>query len=95
MAREMTSVYRQLDEQTTGWDYLELTKPKVVAMLVLTALVGMCLASPALPSFSVLILGLSGIGLQSAAAAVFNHVLDQRFDQQMKRTQHRPVAQGK
>lgn len=76
-------------------DYLELTKPKVVAMLLLTALVGMCLAQPGLPSADVLIIGLLGIGLQSSAAAVFNHVIDRKIDKKMQRTLHRPVAKGR
>lgn len=76
-------------------DYLELTKPKVVAMLLLTALVGMCLAQPGLPSANVLIIGLLGIGFQSSAAAVFNHVIDRRIDRKMQRTHHRPVAKGR
>ena len=76
-------------------DYLELTKPKVVAMLLLTAMVGMCLAVPGLPPANAVLLGLLGIGMQSAAAAVFNHVIDQRIDQQMQRTIHRPVAKGR
>lgn len=76
-------------------DYLELTKPKVVAMLLLTAMVGMCLAVPALPPAHVVVLGLLGIGMQSAAAAVFNHVIDRRIDQKMQRTIHRPVAKGR
>ncbi|OBU09472.1 protoheme IX farnesyltransferase [Photobacterium aquimaris] len=81
---------------TAAWrDYLTMTKPKVVAMLLLTALVGMCLAVPTVPSFKVVVLGLAGIGLQSAAAAVFNHVLDRRFDAQMARTYHRPLAKGR
>ncbi|WP_318478676.1 heme o synthase [Photobacterium leiognathi] len=76
-------------------DYLTMTKPKVVAMLLLTALVGMCLAVQGIPPADVLILGLAGIGLQSAAAAAFNHVLDRRFDAQMARTYHRPLAKGR
>lgn len=76
-------------------DYLELTKPKVVAMLLLTAMVGMCLAVPSLPPAKAVILGLLGIGMQSAAAAVFNHVIDRRIDRQMQRTVHRPVAKGR
>lgn len=76
-------------------DYLTMTKPKVVAMLLLTALVGMCLAVPGIPPVKAVILGLMGIGLQSAAAAVFNHVLDRRFDAQMARTYHRPLAKGR
>ncbi len=79
-----------------GWrDYLTMTKPKVVAMLLLTALVGMCLATTGLPPWSVLVVGLLGIGFQSAAAAVFNHVLDRRIDAQMARTYHRPLAKGR
>lgn len=82
--------------ETAQWrDYLELTKPKVVAMLLLTAMVGMCLAVPSLPPAHAVILGLLGIGMQSAAAAVFNHVIDQRIDRQMQRTIHRPVAKGR
>ncbi|WP_420745419.1 heme o synthase [Photobacterium damselae] len=76
-------------------DYLTMTKPKVVAMLVLTALVGMCLAVPGLPPWKKLVLGLLGIGLQSSAAAAFNHVLDRRFDAKMARTYHRPLAKGR
>lgn len=84
------------DTQSAEWrDYLELTKPKVVAMLLLTAMVGMCLAVPALPPARAVILGLLGIGMQSAAAAVFNHVIDQRIDRKMQRTVHRPVARGR
>ncbi len=76
-------------------DYLTMTKPKVVAMLVLTALVGMCLAVPGLPPLKNLVLGLLGIGLQSSAAAAFNHILDRRFDAKMARTYHRPLAKGR
>ncbi|WP_318521377.1 heme o synthase [Photobacterium leiognathi] len=76
-------------------DYLTMTKPKVVAMLLLTALVGMCLAVQGIPPADAVILGLVGIGLQSAAAAAFNHVLDRRFDAQMARTYHRPLAKGR
>lgn len=76
-------------------DYLTMTKPKVVAMLLLTALVGMCLAIPTVPAADIVILGLTGIGLQSAAAAAFNHVLDRRLDAKMARTYHRPLAKGR
>lgn len=76
-------------------DYLTMTKPKVVAMLLLTALVGMCLAVQGIPPANAVILGLTGIGFQSAAAATFNHVLDRRFDAKMARTYHRPLAKGR
>ena len=82
--------------RTPVWqDYLTMTKPKVVAMLLLTALVGMCLAVPGIPPMKAVLLGLLGIGLQSAAAAAFNHVLDRRFDAKMARTYHRPLAKGR
>lgn len=76
-------------------DYLELTKPKVVALLVLTAWVGMMLAQPGLPDLVVLFAATMGIGLLSAAAAAVNHVVDQRIDAQMARTYSRPVAKGR
>lgn len=80
----------------TIWrDYYQLTKPKVVALLLLTAWVGMMLAQPALPEMSLVCVSMLGIGFLSAAAAALNHVLDQRIDAQMARTYHRPVAQGR
>jgi protoheme IX farnesyltransferase len=76
-------------------DYLELTKPKVVALLVLTAWVGMVLASEQLADWSLLISATIGIGLLSAAAAALNHVVDQQIDAKMARTHSRPVARGR
>ncbi|MEO3677784.1 heme o synthase [Rheinheimera sp. FR7-31] len=76
-------------------DYLELTKPKVVALLVLTAWVGMMLAVPGLPDLLTVLAATVGIGLLSAAAAAINHVVDQRIDAQMARTYSRPVAKGR
>lgn len=76
-------------------DYLELTKPKVVALLVLTAWVGMVLASNHLAPWWLLLSATLGIGLLSAAAAALNHVVDQRIDARMARTHSRPVARGR
>lgn len=76
-------------------DYLELTKPKVVALLVLTAWVGMMLAVPGIPELTTLVMATLGIGLLSAAAAAMNHVVDKRIDAQMARTYSRPVAKGR
>jgi protoheme IX farnesyltransferase len=76
-------------------DYYELTKPKVVLLLLLTALVGMCLASDTWISWQILIAGLIGIGFLSSAAAVVNHVVDREIDGKMARTFNRPVAKGK
>lgn len=75
--------------------YYQLTKPKVVALLVLTAWVGMMLATPAPPDMLLVVLASVGIALVSAAAAAFNHVLDQKIDAQMARTYMRPLPKGK
>jgi protoheme IX farnesyltransferase len=82
--------------QPASWrDYYELTKPKVVMLLLLTALVGMCLASESWIPWHTLVAGILGIGLLSSSAAVINHVVDHRIDGQMARTFNRPVARGK
>jgi protoheme IX farnesyltransferase len=79
---------------TANWRaYYQLTKPKVVALLLLTALVGMVLALPELPPVRLLLPALIGIGLLSAAAAAYNHILDQRIDAIMTRTHNRPLVQ--
>ncbi|PMH44539.1 protoheme IX farnesyltransferase [Vibrio sp. 10N.286.49.B3] len=74
--------------------YLTLTKPKVVALMLLTALVGMCLATPGALPWQASILGLSGIGLMAASAAAFNHLIDRRIDGIMARTYRRPLPSG-
>lgn len=76
-------------------DYLELTKPRVVALMILTSVIGMLLATSGLPSWSVLIYGNMGIAFLAGAAAVVNHVVDQKIDTVMARTRKRPVATGK
>ena len=76
-------------------DYYELTKPKVVTLIVFTAIVGMVLAVPGWPGILPLVVGSLGIGLAASSAAVINHVLDARIDIQMSRTHNRPVAQGR
>lgn len=81
---------------TVSWrDYYEMTKPNVVMLLLLTALVGMCLATPTWVNAVTLICGLAGIGMLSASAAVINHVVDHKIDSMMARTFNRPVAKGK
>jgi len=76
-------------------DYYELTKPKVVLLIVFTAIVGMFLAVPDWPGANALLFGTLGIGLAASSAAVINHVLDARIDAQMSRTHARPLPQGK
>lgn len=76
-------------------DYLELTKPRVVALMILTAIIGMCMAVPGLVPWQPLVLGNLGIALCAGSAAAINHIVDERIDQQMARTQARPVATGR
>lgn len=77
------------------WDYLELCKPRVVLLMLLTSFVGMCLATPGWVPFAPLVFGNLGIALVAGAAAVLNHVADRYIDKLMRRTRSRPVAQGR
>ena len=74
--------------------YWELTKPRVVALIVFTALVGMFLAVPGLPPLRASVAGMLGIWLAAASAAAINHLIDQRIDKVMARTANRPLATG-
>ena len=75
-------------------EYFELTKPKVVGLIIFTAIVGMFLAVPGMPPWQPIVFGTLGIGLAAASAAAVNHVLDARIDAKMKRTRHRPLPTG-
>ena len=74
--------------------YLELTKPRIVALIAFTALVGTLLASPGWPPLRAVLWGTLGIALAAACAAAINHVLDRRIDEQMSRTRSRPLPRG-
>ncbi|MEE8482782.1 MAG: heme o synthase [Acidiferrobacterales bacterium] len=75
-------------------EYYELTKPKVVMLIVFTAVVGMFMATPGFVPWTALIFGTLGIGLAAASAAGFNQILDRRADAQMARTRARPLPTG-
>jgi len=75
--------------------YYEITKPKVVALLVLTALVGMSLSVPGSIPWQLLVSAMLGIGLLSSAAAAVNHVVDEKIDAIMGRTHNRPLPNGR
>lgn len=90
-----TKKVKTASAQSVWRDYYELTKPRVVMLLLLTALVGMCLATTTWVEPQILIAGMLGIGLLSSSAAVINHVVDHKIDSVMARTFNRPVAQGK
>jgi protoheme IX farnesyltransferase len=74
--------------------YYELTKPKVVFLIVFTAMAGMLLATDGMVSLDTLVFGLLGIGLASSSGAAFNHVAEQRTDALMSRTCDRPLPSG-
>ena len=76
-------------------DFWALTKPRVVMLIVFTAVVGMFLATPELPGWRVLLIGSIGIWLAAAGAAAINQILDARIDAQMARTMYRPLPRGR
>ncbi|MDP6165917.1 MAG: heme o synthase [Gammaproteobacteria bacterium] len=74
--------------------YLELCKPKVVLLIMFTALVGMLLATDGFPPWEIFVFGNLGIGLAAASGAAVNHWVDQRIDALMERTKGRPLPTG-
>lgn len=92
----MTAVNTLNTAAPISWrDYLELTKPRVVALMLLTAVVGMYLASPGWVPLPLLFFANLGIGLAAGSAAAINHLLDRQIDILMARTKNRPVATGR
>lgn len=75
-------------------EYWEVTKPRIVVLLVFCAVIGMFLAVPGLPPWRALVWGTLGIWLASASAAAYNHLIDRRIDKIMARTHKRPLARG-
>lgn len=74
-------------------DYLALCKPKVVLLMLLTALVGAWMA-PGQPDWATLTIAILGIAACAASGATINNLIDHRLDEKMARTRHRPVASG-
>ena len=85
----------QVNSQPAWSDYLELCKPRVVALMLICAAVGMALASSNFPSPELIIATLVGVALVAGSAAVVNHIADARIDALMARTQNRPIATGR
>ncbi|MGL4896485.1 MAG: heme o synthase [Shewanella sp.] len=75
--------------------YIEMTKPKVVALMLLTVLVGMCLAVPGAVPLQGLVAGMGGIAMMAGSAAALNHLIDRRIDAMMARTYNRPLPKGR
>jgi len=76
-------------------DLLALCKLKVVSLILLTAVVGMLLAVPYVPNLMLVVVASIGISLSAMSAAVFNHIIDEKIDLQMSRTDRRPLPKGK
>ena len=74
--------------------YLELTKPGVQALLFVSSISGMLIASDFQPSLGVFIFGLLGVSFLAASSAVINHIFDQNIDAKMERTASRPIVVG-
>lgn len=91
----MTSLLQTSTQRATWRDYLELTKPRVVLLMLITSLVGMFLATRAGVAWDILLFGNLGIALCAGAAAAVNHVVDRRIDAVMARTHRRPVTSGR
>jgi protoheme IX farnesyltransferase len=85
----------QMSAQASWRDYKELTKPNVVALMILTSIIGMFMAVPGMVPLDILLLGNLGIAMVAGAAAAVNHLVDQRVDQNMARTRNRPMARGR
>jgi protoheme IX farnesyltransferase len=88
--------HAELNTIAVSWrDYLELCKPNVVALMLLTSLIGMLLATDQVVPITVLIFGNLGIALCAGSAAAVNHIVDRHVDDKMARTLNRPLAQGR
>ena len=74
--------------------YYDLTKPRVVMLIVFTAFVGMLLAVPGMPDLWIVLMACLGIGLAASSGAAMNQIIDMRADAIMARTQNRPLATG-
>ena len=84
-----------LTERATWRDYYELCKPNVVWLMILTAIVGMCMATTGAVPFDVVVFASFGIALCAGSAAAINHLADQHVDAVMARTSGRPIVKGK
>lgn len=84
-----------VSEQPSWRDYLELCKPNVVALMILTSIIGMLLSVPGMVPWDVMVFGNLGIALCAGSAAAVNHIVDRHVDQKMARTFNRPIAKGR
>ncbi len=86
----------QRAEAIPAWrEYLALCKPRVVLLIVFTAVIGMFLSTEGMVPLAALVFGTLGIGLAASAGAAINHIADQRIDAVMARTRGRPLPTGR
>jgi heme o synthase len=86
--------YRGEKAPASAWrDYVTLTKPRIMSLLLLTGFCGMCVATQSLPSLGLGAAAMGGLALACGGASALNHVLDRDIDRLMRRTDHRPVAE--
>jgi protoheme IX farnesyltransferase len=83
-----------LSKQNAFWGYIALTKPRIIVLLVFTALGGMFVAANGAPDIQLAALVLGGGALAAGGANALNHYLDRDIDERMRRTQNRPVVSG-
>jgi heme o synthase len=81
--------------RSTWRDYVTLTKPRIMVLLLLTAAGGMFVGAEGVPSAGLLAATLGGLALACGGASALNHVLDRDLDAHMRRTDRRPVAAGR
>lgn len=87
-----------IDGGAAHWrDYLALTKPGVVSLLMVTAVAGMFLATdpPGMVPVDVLVWSTLGLSLAMMASAAINQIMDRKIDAVMKRTEKRPIVTGR
>ena len=75
-------------------EFIALTKPRVNLLIMFTAIVGMLLAHTSSLNYELIFFASLGIGLAASAAAIINHVIDQKIDAIMDRTKSRPLVNG-
>ncbi len=93
--QDQTGVLAAQQQTPILWrKYLQLCKPRVVLLIVFTAIVGMLLSAPQAFSPAVMIYAIIGIGLAASAGAALNHLADHHIDGVMERTQGRPLPKG-
>ena len=89
-------LYRGARPAPVAWrDYVALTKPRIMSLLLLTGAAGMFVGAQGLPDPALFVAMLVGLALACGGASALNHVLDRDIDRSMKRTSSRPVAEGR